>query len=100
MDTATIANVLAHAALITVVKSGWELFRMIRKKLNDNSVRNETPYLYGKLQRAHIESLVDSSEYSYWRRKLWNAEKEYDCKSRTKSPYIWLTNSSAYLAGY
>ncbi|KAK4202995.1 hypothetical protein QBC40DRAFT_139514, partial [Triangularia verruculosa] len=90
--TATIANVLAHAALITAVKSGWELFQMVRKKRKDNPVRSETPYLYAKLQRAHMESLVNSSEYSYWRQKLWNAEKDYDCESRTRSPYTWLSN--------
>jgi hypothetical protein len=100
MVTATIANALAPAALITAVKSGWELFRMVRKTRNDNSVRGETPYLYGKLQRAYIESLVNSSEYSYWRQKLRGAEKDYDCESRTRSRYTWLTNSSAYLAGY
>jgi hypothetical protein len=100
MVTATIANVLAHAALITAVKSGWELLRMVRKTRKDNSVRSETPYLYAKLHRAHMESLVNSSEYSHWRQKLWNAEKEYDCKSRTRSSYTWLTNSSTYRAGY
>ncbi len=86
MATGIVANILAHAALITAVKSGWELIRMVHKTRRNNSVRSETPYLYAKLERAHMEGLVGAYDYPYWRQKLWNAEKDYDCESRTRSP--------------
>ncbi len=79
-----------------------ELGRIIKKVKDDSirsSVRSKAPRLYAKLERAHLKSFIDASDYLFWRRELWDAEKHYNCKSRTRSSQTRLTPTSAYVAG-
>ena len=90
IPASVVTNILAHAGLITAIKSGWELTRMVRAKLKDSSVRDEAPRLYARLRRARDQCLIEASEYSYWRKELWDAEKHHDRKLRTPSYQTWL----------
>jgi len=80
MAASLLIKVLTHVALITAVEWGWDRSQEIRKTWKNDYVRREAPYLYSKLQRAYMNHLIDFSEYSHWRQKLWDAEKENDCE--------------------
>ena len=86
MVTAMFTKILAHAALLTAINSGWMLFQKTRQARNDHSVRNEITPVYLRLESAYIQGLLSISDHSYWRKKLQDAEKECDCESRTRSP--------------
>jgi len=76
--------ILAPATVATVARFASDYFerryKKARKMKNDNSVRSEAPCIYAKLQRAHIESLIDDCDYSYWDERLWDAQKDFDCE--------------------
>jgi len=76
-----LATAAATGSIITSIKSGWELRRMIKKKQEQLEAAEEAPYIFRKLRRAHEKGLLNDAEYDHWYEKFLVAKVERDCKS-------------------
>jgi ribosome assembly protein 4 len=77
-----LATVAACGSLVTSLKSGWELRRMIKRKQEERECDEEAPYVFRRLRRAYYEGLMNSAEYEHWYEKFLLAKVEKDCEWR------------------
>lgn len=76
-------NLLRLAPLLIVVKSGWELSRMIRDKHKEQVLFDtEKSYLMGALRVAYGEGIISMTSYDRWRERLIRACKNKDSQYR------------------
>lgn len=66
--------IFAIAAIVTSVRSGWELSRLIKRRKFDKKSKSVS-YSLGKARR-----LMRNKEYKYWREKYERANSRYDRK--------------------
>ncbi|ELQ34028.1 hypothetical protein OOU_Y34scaffold00820g7 [Pyricularia oryzae Y34] len=64
--------IFAIAAIVTSVRSGWELSRLIKRRKFDKKSKSVS-YSLGKARR-----LMRNKEYKYWREKYERANSRYD----------------------
>ena len=75
-----LASCAAVGSLITSVKSGWELRRMIKRKQEQFVAEDEAPFIFRRLRRAHREGILNDREYEDWYEKFLIARAEKDCE--------------------
>ncbi|KAK3329910.1 hypothetical protein B0H66DRAFT_41147 [Apodospora peruviana] len=73
-----LATFAAVGSLVTSVKSGWELRRMVRRKQEQYVAEDEAPFVFRRLRRAHRNGLMDDFEYEEWYEKFLIAKAERD----------------------
>ncbi|KAM7184709.1 hypothetical protein V8F20_012110 [Naviculisporaceae sp. PSN 640] len=73
-----LATCAAVGSLVTSVKSGWELRRMIKRKQEQFIAEDEAPYIFRRLRRAHREGILNDREYEEWYEKFLVARAEKD----------------------
>ncbi|SPQ18462.1 bb3dfcd9-adbe-487d-907c-98e614cb935b [Thermothielavioides terrestris] len=79
-----LATVAACGSLVTSLKSGWELRRMIKRKQEERECDEEAPYVFRRLRRAYYEGLMNSAEYEHWYEKFLLAKVEKDLAAMRK----------------
>ncbi|QBZ58523.1 hypothetical protein PoMZ_03477 [Pyricularia oryzae] len=67
--------IFAIAAIVTSVRSGWELSRLIKRRKFDKKSKSVSSSLW-KARR-----LMRNKEYKYWREKYELANSRYDLPS-------------------
>ncbi|KAM7193461.1 hypothetical protein V8F33_007840 [Rhypophila sp. PSN 637] len=82
-----LATCAAVGSLITSVKSGWELRRMIKRKQEQFVAEDEAPYIFRRLRRAHREGILNDREYEdcYERFLVARAEKDLPALHRLRA---------------
>jgi hypothetical protein len=77
-----IATLLPYAPLLVAVKSGWELYRMVREKRRKRHYfKTEELYLLDILHLAYnIDVVIECHEYKELRKRVIRASKERDRK--------------------
>lgn len=78
----SIASFVALAGLVTVVKSSWELTRMVRKKHDERETYITAEQLSSRLRRAYREDRITKEQYDRWYKKLYIAVADEDCQSQ------------------
>lgn len=71
-----LATAAACGSLVTTMKSGWELSRMIRQKRDQRRVKEDALRVYRSLRRALRSGRISGKEYDHWLEKLLVAESE------------------------
>lgn len=78
-----LATAAACGSLVTTMKSGWELSRMIRQKRDQRQAEEDAVRVYRSLRRALHSGRMGDREYDYWFEKFLVAEseknREYTC---------------------
>jgi hypothetical protein len=75
-----LATAAACGSLITSVKSGWELSRMVRKKAEEQHFDDDAGSVYRKLRRAYENGYMKPDDYDRWHENWLVAKSEKDCK--------------------
>ncbi|KAK3935827.1 ribosome assembly protein 4 [Diplogelasinospora grovesii] len=73
-----LATLAATGSIVTSIKSGWELRRMIKRKTEEKEAEEEAPYVFRKLVRAYQAGLLSDAEYDIWYEKFLVAKVERD----------------------
>lgn len=77
---AMLATAAACGSLVTTMKSGWELSRMIRQKLDAKQAEEDSVRVYRRLRRALHSGRMSEKEYDHWYEKFLVAESEKNCE--------------------
>lgn len=75
----TLAYLTACASLLTAIKSGWELSRMIKKQLKERVIQEQANQLFASVCEAYDEKKICLRDYHYWKRRISVAAEEKDC---------------------
>jgi ribosome assembly protein 4 len=81
-----LATVAACGSIVTSIKSGWELRRMIKKKQEASECDEEAPGIFRRLRRDYYAGLLTTAEYEQWYEKFLVAKVEKDREFVTCSP--------------
>lgn len=81
-----LATAAACGSLVTTVKSGWELSRMIRQKQDQRRAEEVAQRVYRSLRRALHSGLISDTEYDHWFGKFLVAESEKNCETTLSGP--------------
>ncbi|KAK3393344.1 hypothetical protein B0H63DRAFT_458001 [Podospora didyma] len=73
-----LATIAATGSIVTSIKSGWELRRMVKKKAAEKVAEEEAPRIFNRLRRAYNDRLMTSAEYVQWYEKWLVAKVERD----------------------
>lgn len=77
---ALLATFAACGSIVTSIKSGWELRRMVRRKVEAKECEEEAPYVFRRLRLAYSDGLMSVQEYELWYERFLVAKVEKDCK--------------------
>lgn len=75
-----LATAAACGSLVTTMKSGWELSRMIRQKRDQKQAEEDAVRVYRSLRRALHSGRMTDKEYDHWFEKFLVAESEKNCE--------------------
>lgn len=73
-----LATVAACGSIVTSIKSGWELRRMIKRKQEAKECDEEAPYVFRRLRRAYYDGIMSVQEYEQWYEKFLVAKVDKD----------------------
>ncbi|KAJ9164758.1 hypothetical protein NKR19_g1030 [Coniochaeta hoffmannii] len=71
-----LATAAACGSIVTTMKSGWELSRMIRQKRDRKRAEEDAVRVYRSLRRALHSGRVSNKEFDHWFEKFLVAESE------------------------
>lgn len=80
MPLPPIATIAACGSIMTAVKSGWELSRMIKKKDAENQLESYARSLLKDLRNVHLDGLMDRKSFDRWYDRFLGALAEKDSK--------------------
>lgn len=75
-----LATFAACGSIVTSIKSGWELRRMLRRKIEAKECEGEAPYVFRRLRQAYLDGFMSVQEYELWYERFLVAKVEKDCK--------------------
>jgi hypothetical protein len=78
MALAPVATVAACGSILTAVKSGWELSRMIKKKDLEKRLDKEARTVVRDLQNAYLDGLMSERSFEKWYDRIVGALAEKD----------------------
>lgn len=78
MALAPVATVAACGSILTAVKSGWELSRMIKKKDLEKRLDKEAKTVVRDLQNAYLDGLMSERSFEKWYDRIVGALAEKD----------------------
>lgn len=84
-----LATAAACGSLVTTMKSGWELSRMIRQKRDERQAEEDAVRVYRSLRRALHSGRMTDKEYDHWFEKFLVAESE---KNREQLPLLCIAS--------
>jgi len=76
-----LATAAACGSIVTTMKSGWELSRMIRQKRDRKRAEEDAVRVYRSLRRALHSGRVSNKEFDHWFEKFLVAESENNCEA-------------------
>lgn len=92
MALAPVATVAACGSILTAVKSGWELSRMIKKKDLEKRLDKEARTVVRDLQGAYLDGLMSERSFEKWYDRIVGALAEKDGEYLSfPSPYSPIT---------
>ncbi|KAG8156895.1 hypothetical protein KVR01_013308 [Diaporthe batatas] len=95
MALAPVATVAACGSILTAVKSGWELSRMIKKKDLEKRLDKEAKVVVRDLQNAYLDGLMSERSFEKWYDRVVGALAEKDgMELRKVKQHIDLVRSS------
>ncbi|KAI3392943.1 hypothetical protein diail_4960 [Diaporthe ilicicola] len=95
MAVAPIATIAACGSILTAVKSGWELSRMIKKKDLEKRLDKEARTVVRDLQNTYLDGLMSERSFEKWYDRLVGALAEKDgMELRKVRQHIDLVRSS------
>ena len=77
-----LATAAACGSLVTTMKSGWELSRMIRQKRDQRQAEEDAVRIYRSLRRALHAGRMSDKEHDHWFEKSLIAEAERNGERR------------------
>lgn len=78
MALAPVATVAACGSILTAVKSGWELSRMIKKKDLEKRLDKEAKTVVRDLQNSYLDGLMSERSFEKWYDRVVGALAEKD----------------------
>ncbi|KAK2611738.1 hypothetical protein N8I77_005062 [Diaporthe amygdali] len=95
MALAPVATVAACGSILTAVKSGWELSRMIKKKDLEKRLDKEAKTVVRDLQNSYLDGLMSERSFEKWYDRIVGALAEKDgMELRKVRQHIDLVRSS------
>ncbi|POS76505.1 hypothetical protein DHEL01_v205096 [Diaporthe helianthi] len=95
MALAPVATVAACGSILTAVKSGWELSRMIKKKDLEKRLDKEAKVVVRDLQNAYLDGLMSERSFEKWYDRVVGALAEKDgMELRKVKQHVDLVRSS------
>ncbi|KUI57810.1 hypothetical protein VP1G_05091 [Cytospora mali] len=79
MTLPPVATLAACGSLITAVKSGWELSRMIKKKDMERRLDKDASGILRGLQNCYLDGLMSERSFEKWYDRFLAALAEKDC---------------------
>lgn len=81
MTIPPVATLAACGGLITAVKSGWELTRMIKKKDMDMKVKKQADRVLRKLHNCYLDGFMSERSFEKWYDRVEAAITQKNCKT-------------------
>lgn len=78
MPLPPVATIAACGSILTAVKSGWELSRMIKKKDLEKRLDKEAKSVMKELQKTYRDGLMTDSSFDKWYDRILGALADKD----------------------
>ena len=75
----SLASFAKFTSLLTAVRSGWKLSRLVRKKLKEQAALEKANLLFQKLCDVYEENKISEDDYNFWKRRIMIATEKKNC---------------------